>query len=56
MTVDLGNNNANSPQQDLMAAVSQPPEPITTGRKSNGGLDEEERIALQMIEELLNRN
>lgn len=55
MTVDLGNNNASSPQQDLMA-VEQPPEPISTARKSNGGLDEEERIALQMIEELLNRN
>ncbi|KAF1002027.1 ethylene-responsive transcription factor WIN1-like [Apium graveolens] len=55
MTVDLGNNYASSPQQDLMA-VEQPPEPITTPRKSNGGLDEEERIALQMIEELLNRN
>ncbi|KAK1358220.1 Ethylene-responsive transcription factor WIN1 [Heracleum sosnowskyi] len=55
MTVDLGKKNATSPQQDLVA-VHQPPEPITTARKSNGGLDEEERIALQMIEELLNRN
>lgn len=56
MTVDLGNNNVISQQEQDHTAVEQPPEPVATSRNSSGGLDEEERIALQMIEELLNRN
>ncbi|KAL8099015.1 hypothetical protein AgCh_031643 [Apium graveolens] len=62
MTVDLGNNNINnngSSHEQNVVAVEQAgaaPIPITTGSTGSGNLDEEERIALQMIEELLNRN
>ncbi|KAL1814456.1 hypothetical protein ACET3Z_017030 [Daucus carota] len=56
MTVDLGNKNTTTQQEQGLMAAEQPPEPTATSRKSNGGLDEEERMALQMIEELLNRN
>lgn len=62
MTVDLGNNsnnNGRTHEQNVIAAeqAGAAPTPITTGSNSDrGNLDEEERIALQMIEELLNRN
>ncbi|KAK1360118.1 Ethylene-responsive transcription factor WIN1 [Heracleum sosnowskyi] len=68
MTVDLGNikNNNNGSQQEQnvtnVEQVAPAPTPITTGSNmsssgiESGNLVEEERIALQMIEELLNRN
>ncbi|CAI0629238.1 unnamed protein product [Linum tenue] len=47
MTVQLGNNNNNNNSETAAA------EPVPAIRKE---IEEEERIALQMIEELLNRN
>ncbi|KAK1394999.1 Ethylene-responsive transcription factor WIN1 [Heracleum sosnowskyi] len=70
MTVDLGNfnNNNNGSQQEQnvtnveQAGAAPAPTPITTGSNRNsagiesGNLVEKERIALQVIEELLNIN
>ncbi|KAL2555005.1 Ethylene-responsive transcription factor WIN1 [Forsythia ovata] len=56
MTVELGKKNDIPPPEN----ETQPPEKTTdssTGKASGrDGMDEEERMALQMIEELLNRN
>ncbi|CAA0827375.1 Ethylene-responsive transcription factor WIN1 [Striga hermonthica] len=66
MTVQLSknnfsNNNNNSNHQspavtEKPAADLVVPPPPTAAAEVRGGIDEEERIALQMIEELLNRN
>ena len=50
MTVELGRKDA-----DPTPVVEAAPEEVSTDG-GGGGIDEEERIALQMIEELLNRN
>lgn len=67
MTVNFGNNNNDSanttaiaaqPEQDhhqQLPAVDEPPATLTGAEDHGGiGMNEEERIALQMIEELLN--
>ncbi|KAM7471691.1 hypothetical protein LguiA_009874 [Lonicera macranthoides] len=51
MTVELGKKDAD-PTEASPVLVEAAPEEVST----DGGIDEEERIALQMIEELLNRN
>ncbi|GER48425.1 integrase-type DNA-binding superfamily protein, partial [Striga asiatica] len=61
MTVQLSTNNNNNNNIDN---VNQSPPVVVAGEEENSpevaavreGIDEEERIALQMIEELLNRN
>ncbi|KAL4292218.1 hypothetical protein HN51_042503 [Arachis hypogaea] len=53
MMVELERNNTTTPLTTQPASSSLKPEEATN---NNGGLDEEQRIALQMIEELLNRN
>lgn len=63
MTVELGKkkNIGGGGDQDPAVAAAQgnpmppPPAPAQTAEVRDG-IDEEERIALQMIEELLNRN
>ncbi|KAK6148966.1 hypothetical protein DH2020_016491 [Rehmannia glutinosa] len=68
MTVELGkktnnNNNNQSPAAMAMVVQEEQPPPLAVPGKASveitevrDGIDEEERIALQMIEELLNRN
>lgn len=66
MTVELGKKNAQAAEEgeaeaevDAEAATADTPEmSLSGGRDDTGdhGMNEEERIALQMIEELLNRN
>ena len=64
MTVELGKKNDQTAEEagveaEAEAAMVDTPETSSTGlREDSGeqGIDEEERIALQMIEELLNRN
>ncbi|GLT71727.1 hypothetical protein SLA2020_437250 [Shorea laevis] len=53
MKVELGKKNGPEAEAMKMSA-SETPEVV--GKKDGGGLDEEERAALQMIEELLNTN
>ncbi|GAV66025.1 AP2 domain-containing protein [Cephalotus follicularis] len=53
MTVELGKKN-NQPISEPNLPVLKNPELVE--REVGGGLGEEERVALQMIEELLNRN
>ncbi|KAF8389115.1 hypothetical protein HHK36_025801 [Tetracentron sinense] len=54
MTIELGKKNALASEE---AALPLSETPATSTRAEVGdGIDEEERIALQMIEELLNRN
>nr|QNI23915.1 AP2/ERF transcription factor [Camptotheca acuminata] len=57
MTVELGKKtDEEAPEQEDAPAVGTSPEESLPGRKVGDGMDEEEKIALQMIEELLNRN
>ncbi|KAA8540483.1 hypothetical protein F0562_024598 [Nyssa sinensis] len=59
MTVELGkkNDDQQAPEQEDAPAVGTFPEESSPGRKiGDNGMEEEEKIALQMIEELLNRN
>ncbi|XP_058113291.1 ethylene-responsive transcription factor WIN1 [Magnolia sinica] len=51
MTVELGKKN-----EDVPGSVSALPEVAVESADVRGGVEEEDRIALQMIEELLNRN
>ncbi|MED6143598.1 hypothetical protein PIB30_007542 [Stylosanthes scabra] len=50
------NNNTLSTTEAASSSSSSDSETVKPEESSNGGLDEEQRIALQMIEELLNRN
>ncbi|XP_031282243.1 ethylene-responsive transcription factor WIN1-like [Pistacia vera] len=54
MTVQLGKNNADDVSGNVLPLGAQSEE--ITGPELKAEMDEEERIALQMIEELLNRN
>ncbi|KAJ0031681.1 hypothetical protein Pint_13016 [Pistacia integerrima] len=54
MTVQLGKNNADDVSGNALPLGAQSEE--ITGPELKAEMDEEERIALQMIEELLNRN
>ncbi|KAL3631773.1 MAP kinase kinase kinase Win1 [Castilleja foliolosa] len=59
MTVELGQKNNNQGPAAVVAAAEQEKLPVPEQESTemiNTGMDEEERIALQMIEELLNRN
>ncbi|KAL6996600.1 MAP kinase kinase kinase Win1 [Sarracenia purpurea var. burkii] len=57
MTVELGKKNEKPPGHKLPTAAALTPQAASSSVPGGGdGLDEEERVALQMIEELLNRN
>lgn len=58
MTVQLGNKNAavDGADQNSSLPLSSDSRPTFTGPELRAEMDEEERIALQMIEELLNGN
>lgn len=57
MTVQLGNKNAGDDRNSSLPLSSQASLPATfAGPELRGEMDEEERVALQMIEELLNGN
>ncbi|KAE8696118.1 Ethylene-responsive transcription factor WIN1 [Hibiscus syriacus] len=52
MTVEVGNKNGEVTRTDKMPVSDEP----VVDEVGNNGLDEEQKAALQMIEELLNRN
>ncbi|KAF8389116.1 hypothetical protein HHK36_025802 [Tetracentron sinense] len=54
MTVELGKKNVQVSEEAALPLSETPA--TSTGAEVGDGIDEEERIALQMIEELLNRN
>nr|WAK85993.1 transcription factor ERF32 [Nothapodytes nimmoniana] len=56
MTVELGKKNEQGTREETPATSGGQEKPSTGGEVREGALDEEERIALQMIEELLNGN
>ncbi|KAJ1379216.1 DNA-binding domain superfamily [Sesbania bispinosa] len=55
MMVELERKN-NGTSSDSELSLPETPEKVIKPKENNNGLEEEQRIALQMIEELLNRN
>ncbi|XP_022777132.1 ethylene-responsive transcription factor WIN1 [Durio zibethinus] len=55
MTVELGKKNGEVPETNKMP-VSEEPSEMVRQEDGNNGLDAEQKAALQMIEEFLNRN